>query len=465
MSHTGNASMDVRQMPIERTNSSKVQDTADTRLQGRWLVFARVVWFILVALAVLVFIFSLPVYIAQLYSICSGIACGTGQLTPQIVETLRNHGFTIGEYVTINVVLAFVQAFVWFTVSGVLFWRKSNDWMALLVSFMMVLVGTSTTLNTVAGSFSLWQFPSRLIDFLSYLLLILVILLFPDGRFVPRWTWLLIIVFIPVEWLYNFFPNSPLNNDIWSSLIWIGIVSCIISAQVYRFIKVSNLIQRQQTKWVVFAIVIGLLVEAVFTLAIVFFPSLTQSGSLYWLLYNNFSTYALLLIPLSLFIAILRYRLWDIDNLINRTLVYGTLTFLLALVYFGLIFVLQFLLRGVISQTNGVVIVISTLTIAALFQPLRTRIQKIIDLRFYRSKYDAAKTLEAFSSTLRNEVDLSNLSEQLLAVVQETMQPAHVSLWLRKPVRVEEDASKGEEVFEKFPVPSNKSAFTELRKQ
>jgi len=464
MSYTGNASMNV-QTSIERTNSSKMQDTSDTRLQGHWLVFARVVWFILVALAVLVFIFSLPVYIAQLYSICSGIACGTGQLTPQIVETLRNHGFTIGEYVTITVVLAFVQVFVWFTVGGVLFWRKSNDWMALLVALMMVLLGTGVALNTVAGSFSLWQFPSRLLDFLAYLLLVLVIFLFPNGRFVPRWTWLLIIVFIPVEGFYDFLPNSLLNNSIWYNLIWISVVISIIATQVYRYIRVSNLVQRQQTKWVVFAIIIVLLVEAVFTLAAVFFPSLDQSGSFYWLLYNNISTYALLLIPLSLTIAILRYRLWDIDNLINRTLVYGTLTFLLALVYFGLVFALQFFLRGVISQTNDVVIVISTLSIAALFQPLRKRIQKIIDLRFYRSKYDAAKTLEAFSSTLRNEVDLSTLSEQLLAVVQETMQPAHVSLWLRKPVRVEEETSKNEEVFAKFSVPSDKSMFSGLKKQ
>jgi len=145
--------------------------------------------------------------------------------------------------------------------------------------------------------------------------------------------------------------------------------------------------------------------------------------------------FLLLLIPLSFGFAMLRYRLWDIDILIRRTLVYGTLTAILTLVYVGLVIGLQALLRGIISQDNGVSIVISALAIAALFQPLRRRIRAIVDRRFYRSKYDAARTVAAFSSTLRQEVDLERLREQLLAVVQETIQPAHVSLWLRPPER------------------------------
>jgi hypothetical protein len=136
---------------------------------------------------------------------------------------------------------------------------------------------------------------------------------------------------------------------------------------------------------------------------------------------------------MSFGIAIQRSRLWDIDVIIRRTLVYSTLTVVLALIYVGLVFVLGTLLLDFFGQQqqNPLVIVASTLVIAALFQPLRYNLQKVIDRRYYRSKYKAAKTLEAFRATLRNEVDLDKLQAHLVEVVQETMQPAYVSLWLR----------------------------------
>ena len=131
-------------------------------------------------------------------------------------------------------------------------------------------------------------------------------------------------------------------------------------------------------------------------------------------------------------IAILRYRLWDIDVLINRALVYGTLTVSLGAAYFAAVLLLQTAFRAVTDQGGSVAIVVSTLAIAALFQPMRGRIQAAIDQRFYRRRYDAARTLAAFIATARDEVDLERLSEALVAAVEETMQPAHVSLWLRE---------------------------------
>jgi hypothetical protein len=159
---------------------------------------------------------------------------------------------------------------------------------------------------------------------------------------------------------------------------------------------------------------------------------LATDGATLWLrLLQNTVLISYAAVPIAVGVAVLRYRLYDIDLLINRTLVYGPLTAMLALVYVGGVVSLQSLLRALSGQESAIAVVASTLAIAALFNPLRRRVQALVDRRFYRRKYDAAKTLTAFNTRLREETDLEALRDDVLGVVWETMQPAHASLWLR----------------------------------
>jgi hypothetical protein len=210
-------------------------------------------------------------------------------------------------------------------------------------------------------------------------------------------------------------------------------LACIaIGSQVYRYRYVSSPAERRQTKWVVFGLVSAGLGTVAFELSISGSP-LGQFSLLTALALDAALWGSLLLIPLSIGVAIIHDRLWDIDIVIRRTLVYGILTASLALVYFGGVAVAQAVFHALSGDVDRpqIAIVISTLVIAALFNPLRRRIKVFIDRRFYRRKYDARKTLEAFSATLSHETDLEALSDDLVAVVRRTMQPAHVSLWLR----------------------------------
>ncbi len=284
----------------------------------------------------------------------------------------------------------------------------------------------------------LTQLPGILLQFLLGTLPLLVAYLFPNGRFVPRWTRWLALFLVPFVGLGTVFPSSHFNSSTWPDSLGkvapIVVLITMLFAQVYRYFRVSTPAERQQTKWVVFGFMATVIYFLMLIIATTLNPALTQADSLGAVFAEASYFLAVIIIPLSIAFSILRYRLWEIDLLINRTLVYTTLTAILALIYFGCVVLLQKLVNGLTGQAgqSPLVIVASSLAIAALFQPLRRRIQRIIDRRFYRHKYDAARTLAAFGVTLRNEVDLHQLREHLVTVVEETMPPTHVSLWLRK---------------------------------
>jgi len=204
----------------------------------------------------------------------------------------------------------------------------------------------------------------------------------------------------------------------------------LFAAVISLFIRLRRArgLERQQIKWFVYATALTICG------GILTYPVSEAIGSL-WLKWIGFVPFILgvMAIPISMGIAILRYRLYDIDILINRTLVYGSLTAMLAVVYFGGVATTQSIFRALTGQEQQpqLAVVVSTLVIAALFSPLRRRIQGFIDRRFYRRNYDARRTLEAFSAKLKDETDLAALREDLVSVIGETMQPTHVSLWLR----------------------------------
>jgi hypothetical protein len=407
-------------------------------LGGLGLLAARAIWVGVVVGTLLIFVVSVPAHLAALHEPCAGESCVAGQLAPAEMSALADLGVTIDAYTAYVLALDLVVALGFCAVGAIIFWRRSRERGALFVSFALVIFGLTWPDTFDSALYHpVWAEGAVFLTQLGLSSLFVCFFVFPDGRFVPRWSrWVVPLVFVmPV--LFVLFPDSalveppaPLNI-----LLFLGLWACCALAQIYRYRRVSGPVERQQTKWVVFgvtacvALLIGLLSP------FVFFPALDRPGVVS-LVFNLVGltvggTFGFLLIPLSIGAAILRYRLYDIDVIINRALVYGSLTAILAGVYFGSVALLQYLLRSLNGQETQLTIVASTLAIAALFQPFRRRIQSVIDRRFYRRKYDAATTLEAFSVRLRNDRDLEQLKAELLSVVGETMQPSHVSLWLR----------------------------------
>jgi hypothetical protein len=284
-----------------------------------------------------------------------------------------------------------------------------------------------------------------------------LLLLFPDGRLPSRrWRpvgWLAVAAIITIGSGTAFTPGplvdkSEIRNPLGLALLagslleeggvgWLLLPASVVlsaSSMVVRFRRATGE-ERQQIKW--FALAATFAAVGWVALTFTYETELIGAAQLLQLL-------SLLSIPLAVGIAVLKYRLYDIDLVINRTLVYGSLTAILALIYFGSVVLLRGLLFGFTGQSSQLTVVVSTLLIAALFNPLRRRIQGFIDRRFYRRKYDATKTLDAFSARLRDETDLDALSHEVVEVVRETMQPVHVSLWLRPDSAPEESRGSGE---------------------
>ena len=397
----------------------------------RWLFLARVGWLVVVVLALGLFFGSIPEQYRSLINFDDpDLAPGTAR------AGLEAAGISTGFYAMYLLLLNVPSAMVWAGVGVVIFWRRSDNWMALLTSLCLILFGTFSLNDgpkALADHYPVVGLPVHLLQLFGTVSLAFFLFLFPNGRFVPRWARWVILFWIAHEVAYYLFPDSVFNTDRSFPLLDIVLLSaftCIaLGAQVYRYMRMSNPVEREQSRWVVFGLVAGGLGALAFNVPLQ--SSIAQFSSPYALVIDAGFISSMLMIPLTIGVAILHHRLWDIDVIINRTLVYGFLTATLVAGYFGGVVLLQQLFIVITGQKSTLAVVASTLLIAALFDPLRRHIQAFIDKRFYRRKFDIRKTHEAFAAELRDETNLDALSDDLVEVVRETMQPAHVSLWLR----------------------------------
>jgi hypothetical protein len=326
-----------------------------------------------------------------------------------------------------------------------IFWRRSGDRAALLISFLLLITSYGSLAPAVVNRFGEYGvFINRLLTVISAVSLPLVFYLFPDGRFVPRWTRWAALIFFLILLPSLLFPGSRFDTLFATPgplgmVIMLPFFGSLIYAQVYRYYKVSGPTERLQTKWVMLGM---LLIPFAWTLNGLVIPTLAPelahvtAATIRTRLWIDLLIFQplYLVFPIGMGISLLRYRLYDIDLIIRRTLQYSLVTISLGVIYLGVVVTLQDLLGGLTGERKPeIVTVISTLAIAALFTPLRRRIQSFIDRRFYRKKYNAEQSLADFALHARNETDLDELNGQLVAVVQAAMQPEHTAVWLRAP--------------------------------
>jgi serine phosphatase RsbU (regulator of sigma subunit) len=389
-------------------NELDSEGVPSARLRGRFLTLARMAWMLLFGFPTVLFILATVFFLnAQDLS-----AAQTVYLV--ILDVLFVAGYAL--------VALFIA------------WRRSDDWFALFLSVAMVMTATrfSQQIAFLSEVSPGWSIVVRLTHFFGAFGSLIFLYTFPDGQVVPRRLWPMLIVWFLWVMVWQWAPqgvNPVYQLPLAARLFDLALLSTGIYAQLYRYRHDVDPVHQQQTKWVVYGVTVAIAGYYGHRLLVLLAPELMQPV-LHQMIGNAIYHAFLLLIPLSIGFSMLRYRLWDIDPLIHETLVYGTLTAILTAIYLASVVVLQRAFRIVSGQQSDLALVASTLLIAALFQPLRRRVQIGIDRRFYRQKIDVRQALEAFAQHIRTIIDLDDLLSALAERVVELIYTTHAVVYL-----------------------------------
>jgi signal transduction histidine kinase len=428
-------------------------DHAGRRLHGRWLLAARVGWISLAGLALILLVIALPVFFQAAREVRTAEAAVPGQLTPTDALLLQRWGVSLDAYAAYQTSLIAVFALVFLAAGALLFWRRSADPVALLVSLWLVLLGVAGNplLDPLIRDQPSWQLPVRFLQGAAIGCFPLFTYLFPDGHFVPRWTRALAMTW--VVWIVvGPFTPFAVADFTGPSALWFGVLIPLsmavgLAAQVYRYRRIASHSERLQVRWVLFGfgvVVLGFLLYATLPLL---FPALTEP-TLAGVLFLNFSDTVLLVIPWFVLlacvgIAILRYRLYGIDFLINRTLVYG----ILSTGIIGL-YVLVVGALGALFQSSGNVLLalLASGLAALLVQPLRGYLQRRVNRLMYGERDDPYAVLSRLSQQLKTTVAPETVLTGIVETVAQTLKLPYVALAIQRGDRLELVASAGQPI-------------------
>jgi signal transduction histidine kinase len=415
-------------------------------LRGRWLLIARVAWVVVALLYVGVFISGIPSEFARLKTPCTDtVSCSLiPHLTVQKVQQLKEVGlsdeFFAAYFVSIEAAFTALSA----AIGALIFWRRPDDRMALFVSLMLLTLGGALPIPLFTLDLSpLWTASARAVAFVGGASAILFFYVFPDGHFVPRWSrwlWLASIGVVGPSLLVPYSFLSLLQHPLLNAVLSASIVGALLLAQAYRYKRVSNAAQRQQTKWVVFGTVAALGGYGAFTAL----DLLLQSALLASLLSNTAFFVLMLLIPISIAVAVLRYRLYDIDVVINRTLVYGALTASVAGIYILAVGGLGLLFKSSGTLLNSLV---ATGVVAIVFAPLRDRLQRGVNRLMYGERDDPYAVISRLGQRLEATLEPRAMLPTIVETVAQALKLPYVAIALKEknPASKENGSEHGRE--------------------
>jgi signal transduction histidine kinase len=441
--------MNLEQVPTDPTASAGTHRQADMLLHGSWLLLARVAWVVVLILTVGLCVARLPYAFAEAQTICASAACSNGSyLTPDQARELRHLGLSMDFYATIFLIWSITLELVYVATGIIIFWCRSDNPMALissltLVTFGALWLGFNPHPPLAPLLIVLWLG----LAFFNSCCFGLFFYTFPTGRFVPRWSGLLALGWIVYWGIKYLILARTLTNPGLDFAIFVGLLVSIVVTQVYRYRRVSTPLERQQTKWVVFGISLALLgVLAIFTLA----ASALPVDIILYLIVGSLLYVFLLLIPLSIGLAILRSHLWDIDIIINRTLVYGALTASIVGIYVLVVGYLGALFR---TGSNLLISLIAAGLVAVLFQPLRELVQRAVNRLLYGQRDEPYTVITVLSQRLEATLAPDAVLPTIVETVVQALKLPYAAVLLKQDDEFAIAATYGKEPGEGKPPP------------